>query len=435
MITEIDGRGMELERILTLLRGPSHLDYDIENRIVKEIIGSIRERGESALLEYIEQLDGVSYRSTSEMLVSKREIDMAYDHTPSSLVDTIRRSRDRIWSYHVKQKRNSWISYEDEAEIILGQRILPLEKAGIYVPGGRAAYPSSVLMNAIPARIAGVSEIIMVTPPGPDGSINPYTLVAADIVGVDRIYKMGGAQSIAALAFGIGSIPRVDKITGPGNIYVTLAKKEVYGYVDIDMIAGPSEVVVLADSSADPVYVAADLLSQAEHDPLAISILITDDYRLAQETIEEIKKQVATLPKADIIRDSLKNNGGIVLVDSINQGLNLVNGIAPEHLELAVENPLGLLGKIKHAGSIFLGNYSPEALGDYMAGPNHILPTSGSARFFSSLSVDDFIKKSSFISYSRKALYNLKEDIARFARAEGLVAHARSVEVRFDEDD
>lgn len=433
MIAQIDGRTMEVCQIIKLLNRPSHLDFPQENKRVKEIVGSIRQRGLSALLEFIQKYDGVGFTDAKDLLVTKEEIDQAYSMVPDNFIAIIEKSKDRIWRYHSRQKQNSWISFEDDSESILGQKIQPMDEVGIYVPGGRASYPSSVLMNTVPARIAGVRKIIMSTPPSPDGSINPFTLVAADIAGVDSIYKMGGAQSIAAMAFGIDPIPKVDKITGPGNIYVTLAKKEVYGYVDIDMIAGPSEVVVVADSSANPTFVAADLLSQAEHDPLATAILITDDYELFKAVALELEKQANALPKQDIVRSSLKDFGAIILVDSIEQGIQLANEIAPEHLELAIQNPFDQLGKVRNAGSIFLGHYSPEPLGDYMAGPNHTLPTSGSARFFSPLSVDDFVKKSSVISFSKKALQHLYKDVAEFARAEGLVAHARSVEVRFEE--
>ena len=434
MVIQFDGRGMDEFEIISQMKGPSHLDFVKENKIVKEIVYNIKEQGLPIFLKYVEQFDGVSYTNTDEMMVTKDEINKAYGETEPKLVEVIKKAKERIWNYHSKQKQNSWISFEDDSEIVLGQKLTPMEKVGIYVPGGRAAYPSSVLMNAIPARVAGVSEIIMATPPSAQGYINPYALIAADIVGIDKIYKMGGAQSIAAMAFGIDTIPKVDKITGPGNIYVTLAKKEVYGYVGIDMIAGPSEVVVVADESANPKYIAADLLSQAEHDPLATAILITDSLELAEDVGEEIKKQAVKLSKFEIIKSSLRDYGAIILVDNLDVGIKLANHIAPEHLELAVDNPFDLLGRVKHAGSIFLGHYSPEPLGDYMAGPNHILPTSGSAKFFSPLSVDDFIKKSSFISFSQKALSGLYEDVSRFARLEGLDAHARSVEVRFEEE-
>lgn len=419
---------------MELLKRPSHLDFPEESSIVKTIVYDIKNQGQTALLKYAEELDGAKFEDSSDMLVSKHEIDSAYQEVSSEFIEIINKSKERIWNYHAKQKEKSWISFEDDPEIILGQKIQPMERVGVYVPGGRAAYPSSVLMNIIPAQIAGVSEIVMVTPPDANGIIHPHTLVAADIAGVNKIFKVGGAQAIASLAFGIGIIPKVDKITGPGNIYVTLAKKEVYGYVDIDMLAGPSEVVVVADTSADPIYVAADLLSQAEHDPMATAILITNSVELAKNAASQIREQASTLPKFKIVETSLENFGAIIVVDSIKQGIDLANEIAPEHLELAVKDPFEQLPKVKHAGSIFLGHHSPEPVGDYMAGPNHILPTSGSARFFSPLSVDDFVKKSSIISFSREALASMYKDIAQFARSEGLTAHARSVEVRFEKE-
>lgn len=431
MIALFDGREKSISEIMESLHRPSHLDFDKENELVKEIVNNIKKYGQSALIDYIKRFDNFAIDDIGELLVCDDEIDKAYNDVSDEFIAIIKKAKSKIWNYHIKQKQKSWIDFDDESQVVTGQKILPMDRVGIYVPGGMAAYPSSVLMNAIPAKIAGVSEIIMVTPPNSQGTINPYTLVAAHIVGVNKIFKMGGAQAIAALAFGVSPIPKVDKITGPGNIYVTLAKKLVYGYVDIDMIAGPSEVVIVADSSANPVYVAADLLSQAEHDPLASSILITDSYELAEMTKQEIERQAAELPKYDIVQSSLKDYGAIIIVSNIEQGVELSNEIAPEHLELAVQDPFDLLGKVKHAGSIFLGSFTPEPLGDYMAGPNHILPTSGSARFFSPLSVDDFIKKSSFLYYSKEALYYIYQDVAKFARTEGLEAHARSVEVRF----
>ncbi len=434
MIAKIDGRNSGIDGIIQSLKRPSHLDFYEENRVVKEIVDNIKEKGKSALFGYIERFDGARYVDEQDILVSGEEFADAYNQVPKEFIGIIKRAKARIEDYHGKQKQNSWFSFGEDTGIILGQKLQPMERVGIYVPGGRAAYPSSVLMNAIPAQIAGVGEIIMATPPGPEGKVNPYTLVAADITGVTKVYKMGGAQSIAAMAFGTGPVPRVDKITGPGNIYVTLAKKEVYGYVDIDMIAGPSEIVVVADKSANTRFVAADLLSQAEHDPLATSILITDKEELFKGIEAELKKQIALLPKESIAREALRNYGAIIIVDNIEQGIELANEIAPEHLELAIENPFEQLGRVRNAGSIFLGHYAPEPLGDYMAGPNHILPTSGSARFFSPLSVDDFIKKSSLISFSRDALEDVYRDVAEFARAEGLEAHARSVEVRFEKE-
>lgn len=432
MIKIIDGKKLKVSQILELLKRPGYHDFKEESQLVQEILANIREQGAPALLDYLKKYDGQDFKDCSEILVSKKEIEKAYQDTPQDLIEIIKRAAQRIRSYHEKQKQKSWLSFEEE--IILGQKVTPLSRVGIYVPGGRAAYPSSVLMNAIPAQIAGVKDICMTTPAGPDGLVNPFTLVAADLIGLETIYKMGGAQSIGALAFGVDSIAPVDKITGPGNIYVTLAKKEVYGYVDIDMIAGPSEIVVLADSSAKVSFIAADLLSQAEHDPLSTSILITNDYDLAYSSQEEINKQAKLLPKYNIIKESLSNYGAIILVSNLEEGIKLANALAPEHLELALADPFASLGKIRHAGSIFLGHYTPEALGDYLAGPNHILPTSGSARFFSPLGVDDFIKKSSFLSFSQKALENYYQDVAKFAQYEGLKAHGRSVEVRFEDN-
>ncbi len=364
------------------------------------------------------------------MLVSREEIRKAYDLVKPKYIEILEKAKDRIWRFHLKQKSNSWISFEN-FDSILGQKIQPMDRIGVYVPGGRAAYPSSVLMNAIPARIAGVQEIIMTTPPAADGTVNPYTLIAADMLKIEKIFKLGGAQAVAALAFGVGSIPKVDKIVGPGNIYVTLAKKELYGYVDIDMIAGPSEVVVIADESATPSFVAADLLSQAEHDPMATSMLITASPSLADQVEAEINKQIDVLPRKETAQSALREFGAIVIVDSIEKGIDLINEIAPEHLELSIKKPFKWLGRVKHAGAIFLGHYSPEPLGDYMAGPNHVLPTSGSAKFFSPLSVDDFVKKSSIIAFTKEALKEVYKDVAEFAEAEGLTAHAQSVKVRF----
>jgi len=430
MIKWIDGRKKDIIDILRSLERSSQLEFREQRKIVVNIISNVKKRGEAAVLEYSSRLDKTQFSNTDEMLVSKEEISKAYELVNSEYVEILKKAKDKIWSFHLKQKSNSWISFED-AGSILGQKIQPMDRVGIYVPGGRAAYPSSVLMNAIPALIAGVQEIIMTTPPAVDGTVNPYTLVAADILNIDKIYKLGGAQAIAAMAFGAGSIPKVDKIVGPGNVYVALAKKEVYGYVDIDMIAGPSEVLIVADESATPSYVAADLLSQAEHDPMATSILITTSPYLAEHVEAEIREQVETLSRKEIIEASLRNFGAIIIADSIEQAIDLANEIAPEHLELSTSNPFEWLGRIKHAGAIFLGHFSPEPLGDYMAGPNHVLPTSGSARFFSPLSVDDFVKKSSIISYSKDALKRIYKDVAEFARAEGLTAHAQSVEVRF----
>ena len=432
MIKWIDGRQKTTADILKNLARPSQLEFKEQRKVVEAIVSDVKKRGEEAVLEYSKRFDKILYDSIDDMLVSKEEIEEAYGLVDLKFIDVLKKAKDNIWKFHLKQKTNSWISFDDTSSI-LGQKIQPMDRVGIYVPGGRAAYPSSVLMNAIPARIAGVEEIIMTTPPGSDGKVNPYTLIAADILQIEKIYKLGGAQAVAAMAFGVGGIPKVDKIVGPGNIYVTLAKKEVYGYVDIDMIAGPSEILIVADDSAIPTYVAADLLSQAEHDPMATSILITTSPSLGEKVKRELKSQLESLPLKEVAETSLRDFGAIIIADTIEQSINIVNEIAPEHLELAIENPFKWLGMVKHAGAIFLGNYSPEPLGDYMAGPNHVLPTSGSAKFFSPLSVDDFIKKSSIIAYSKEDLKEIYKDIALFARAEGLTAHARSVEVRFEE--
>mgnify|MGYP001252446484 CR=1 FL=1 len=432
MIKWIDGRQKAIPDILKNLDRPSQLEFKEQRKIVEEIVSDVKKRGIDAILEYSKRFDKTQFNSIEDMLVCKEEIDEAYELVDSKYINIVKKAKDKIWNFHLKQKTNSWISFDDMSSI-LGQKIQPMGRVGIYVPGGRAAYPSSVLMNAIPARIAGVKEIIMTTPPDSDGRVNPYTLIAADILQIEKIYKLGGAQAVAAMAFGTGSIPKVDKIVGPGNIYVALAKKEVYGYVDIDMIAGPSEILIVADDSAIPSYVAADLLSQAEHDPMATSILVTTSQCLGEEVKSELKRQIESLPRKEIAAASLRDFGAIIITDTIEQGIDIANEIAPEHLELSIENPFKWLGKLKHAGAIFLGNYSPEPLGDYMAGPNHVLPTSGSARFFSPLSVDDFVKKSSIIAYSKEDLKEVYKDIALFARSEGLTAHARSVEVRFEE--
>lgn len=432
MIKWIDGRQKTVTDILKNLARPSQLEFKEQRLVVEEIISDVKKRGEDAVLEYSRRFDKIQFNSIEDTLVCKEEIEEAYKLVDLKYIDIIKKAKDKIWKFHLKQKTKSWISFDDTSSI-LGQKIQPMDRVGLYVPGGRASYPSSVLMNAIPARIAGVEEIIMTTPPSSDGKVNPYTLIAADILQIERIYKLGGAQAVAAMAFGAGSLPKVDKIVGPGNIYVALAKKEVYGYVDIDMIAGPSEILVVADDSAIPTYVASDLLSQAEHDPMATSILITTSLSLGEEVKIELKRQLESLPMKEIATASLRDFGAIIITDSIEQGIDIANEIAPEHLELSVENPFKWLGRVKHAGAIFLGNYSPEPLGDYMAGPNHVLPTSGSAKFFSPLSVDDFVKKSSIIAYSKEDLKEIYEDIALFARAEGLAAHARSVEVRFEE--
>ena len=362
------------------------------------------------------------------------EIEEAYAQVDDTLLTVIRKAKDNIESYHAKQRQNSWFDSKPDGTI-LGQKITPLHRVGVYVPGGKAVYPSSVLMNVMPAKVAGVDEIIMVTPPGKNGKVSPNTLVAAKEAGVDKIYKVGGAQAIAALAYGTESIPKVDKIVGPGNIYVALAKKAVYGHVSIDSIAGPSEILVVADETANPRYVAADLLSQAEHDELASAILVTTSEKLAHEVSDQVDGFLKELSRAEIISKSLDNYGYILLADTMEDVIDVANEIASEHLEIQTKNPFEVMTKIRNAGAIFIGEYASEPLGDYFAGPNHILPTNGTAKFFSPLSVDDFIKKSSIISYSREALQKVHKDIESFAKAEQLTAHANSIHVRFEEED
>lgn len=433
MITILDGRGQSLERVLSMLGRRSQLSCGAEKQTVEHILKEVREDGDKALLRFTKAYDQVSFASAEEMEVTPEEFEDAKALTSPRMMDILRQAKANILRFHEKQRQNSWITLEEDG-MLLGQRITPMERVGVYVPGGRAAYPSSVLMNVLPAVVAGVDEIIMTTPPKAGGKVNPTVLAAARLAGVHRVFKAGGAQAVAALAFGTATIPKVDKVVGPGNIYVTLAKKEVYGYVDIDMIAGPSEVLILADDSAKAAWVAADLMSQAEHDPLASSILITDSERLALEVQSALSVQAEFMATRSIIEKSIKDYGAIILTEDMKQAAALSNRIAPEHLELAVAAPYELLGSIRHAGAVFLGHYAPEPLGDYMAGPNHVLPTSGTARFFSPLGVDDFVKKSSLISCSRGALKNLYQEVAAFARAEGLPAHAHAVEVRFDEE-
>ncbi|MBR1670020.1 MAG: histidinol dehydrogenase [Butyrivibrio sp.] len=397
---------------------------------VNEIINNIRTNGDKALFDYTLKFDKCSITSES-VRITKEEIEEAYKSLDSEFVEVMKRSAANIRAFHEKQKRNTWIETKDDGSI-LGQRILPIEISGVYVPGGKAAYPSSVLMNVIPAKVAGVERIVMCTPPGRDGKVNPATLVAADIAGVTEGYKVGGAQAIAAMAFGTESVPKVDKITGPGNIFVALAKKACFGHVSIDSIAGPSEILVLADESANPRYVAADLLSQAEHDEMASAILVTTSEDVAKKVSDEIEGFLKTLERAEIIRKSLENYGYIFIADSLDDAIDAANAVASEHLEIITKNPFEVMTRIKNAGAIFLGDYSSEPLGDYYAGPNHILPTNRTARFFSPLSVDDFIKKTSIISYSQEALSKVHEDIELFAKQEGLTAHANSIAVRFE---
>lgn len=413
-----------------LKRSPNN--YGQYESTVNEIIENVKQNGDNALFEYTLKFDKFTLNAEN-IVVTRDEIEEAYNSMDEKLVEVIRHSAANIRSFHEKQLRNSWFTSREDGTI-LGMKITPIEKAGVYVPGGKAAYPSSVLMNVVPAKVAGVNKIIMTTPPGANGKVNPGTLVAADIAGVDVIYKVGGAQAIAAMAFGTESIPKVDKITGPGNIFVALAKKAVYGYVSIDSIAGPSEILVLADETANPRYVAADLLSQAEHDELASAILITTSEELAQKVSEQIDIFTAELSRSAIIQKSLDNYGYILLAEDMNQAIETANEIASEHLEILTRNPFDIMTKIRNAGAIFLGEYASEPLGDYFAGPNHILPTNGTAKFFSPVNVDDFIKKSSIISYSREALEEIHKEIELFAESEGLTAHANSIKVRFEKE-
>ncbi len=412
-----------------LKRSPNN--YSQYEATVNEIIENVKQNKDQALFEYTKKFDKFDL-CTENIKVTREEIDEAYTLMDAKLVEVIQKAAENIRTFHTKQLRNSWFDAKEDGTI-LGMKITAIDKAGVYVPGGKAAYPSSVLMNVIPAKVAGVREIIMTTPPNAEGKVNPGTLVAADIAGVDTIYKVGGAQAIAALAFGTQSIPKVDKITGPGNIFVALAKKAVYGYVSIDSIAGPSEILVLADETANPRYVAADMLSQAEHDELASAILITTSKELAEKVSEEVDNFTAVLSRKEIIEKSLENYGYILIADSMEQAIEATNEIASEHLEILTKNPFDTMTRIRNAGAIFLGEYSSEPLGDYFAGPNHILPTNGTAKFFSPVNVDDFIKKTSIISYSREALEKLHKDIELFAESESLTAHANSIKVRFED--
>ena len=407
----------------------SQLENDTISARVKEIVRRVREEGDAALFEYTERFDHAKLTADT-VQVTREEIDAAYAAASPEWMEAMREAIRRITAFHEKQKQNTWVDFQPE--IALGQKVTPLRRVGVYVPGGTAAYPSSVLMNVLPAKVAGVREIIMVTPPGADGGVSyPLALVAADMAGVDKVYKIGGAQAVAALAFGTETIPRVDKITGPGNIYVANAKREVFGHVGIDMVAGPSEVLVIADDSADPAYAAADLLSQAEHDPFAAAIFVTDSAELAEKVNAELERQTALLPRRDTVEASLGAYGAIIICENLAQCADIANQIAPEHLELCVRDPYALMALIDNAGAIFLGHYSPEPLGDYFAGPNHVLPTSGTARFFSPLSVDDFVKKSSIICCTRDELERVADQVILLARSEGLDAHANAVAIRF----
>ena len=426
MIRKIKADGVQEVEFLAKLGERSRNTNKDVTETVSEIINNVMMNGDKAVREYTIKFDG---KAPDTFEVPKEELTALTANCDPEFIATLKKAADNIRNFHERQKQQSWLTTKDNG-VIMGQRIRGLKRVGLYVPGGTAAYPSSVLMNAIPAKIAGVSELIMVTPPGKDGKPNPDIMAAAAIAGVDRVFLMGGAQAVAALAYGTESVPKVDKIVGPGNIFVATAKKLLYGTVDIDMIAGPSEILVLADEGANPKFLAADLMSQAEHDKLASAILITTSDKLAEDTTKEIYRQVEELSRKDIIEYSLDNYGVIIVCDTMERAIELANELAPEHLEVCCENPMEYVGKLDNAGSVFLGNYSPEPLGDYFAGPNHVLPTSGTARFFSPLSVDTFVKKSSFIYYTDEALQNDSDDIIRFANTEGLTAHANSIIVR-----
>ncbi|MGN0372688.1 MAG: histidinol dehydrogenase [Enterocloster sp.] len=427
-IVKLDEKSMKNILADMLKRDPNN--YDSYTETVQNIVDEVKERGDEAVFEFTEKFDKAKV-DASNIRVTEDEIAEAMAQVEPGLLAVMKKSMENIRRYHEKQKRSSWFDSQPDGTI-LGQKITALESAGVYVPGGKAAYPSSVLMNIIPAEVAGVKRIVMVTPPGKDGKVNPVTLTAAHLAGATEVYKVGGAQAIAALAFGTASIPRVNKIVGPGNIFVALAKKAVYGHVSIDSIAGPSEILVIADETANPRYVAADLLSQAEHDELASAILVTTSMELAEKVSAEVDGFLEVLSRSEIIRKSLDNYGYILAVDSVEKAVETANSIAPEHLEIVTANPFEVMTKIHNAGAIFIGEYSSEPLGDYFAGPNHVLPTNGTAKFFSPLGVDDFIKKSSIIYYSREALEKAHKDIETFAESEHLTAHANSIKVRFE---
>lgn len=427
MISYIKADGKAEKELIAQLEARSGETSKKVTESVTEIIEAVRLEGDAALDRYTKLFDG----SLPEKLeVTKEEIEAAVNSVAPEFLTAVKNAAEKITDFHARQKQQSWLTTKENG-VILGQRIRGLKRVGLYVPGGTAAYPSSVLMNAIPAKIAGVEELIMVTPPMKNGGANPHILTAAYVAGVDRVFLAGGAQAVAALAYGTGRVPKVDKIVGPGNIYVATAKKLLYGVVDIDMIAGPSEILIVADDSAKPEFLAADLMSQAEHDVLASAILLTNSEKIALETVEALKRQVEDMPRKDIIKKSLKDYGAIIVCQNLSEAVDFANELAPEHLEMCVENPMEYIGRMDNAGSVFLGNYSPEPLGDYYAGPNHVLPTGGTARFFSPLSVDSFVKKSSFIYYTESALSQDKDDVITLAEAEGLGAHANSIKVRF----
>lgn len=428
MITTVTADGKKEYDFIELLKKRAQNSDKNVIPTVSEIIENVRENGDDAVREYTLKFDGNAPVKTE---ITSDEIDTLIEKCDPKYISTVKKAAENIADFHKRQLKQSWLTTKSNG-VIMGQRVRGLKRVGIYVPGGTAAYPSSVLMNAVPAKIAGVEEIIMCTPPQKDGTPNPNIIAAAKIAGVDRIFLMGGAQAIAALAYGTQTVPKVDKIVGPGNIFVATAKKLLYGTVDIDMIAGPSEILIIADNTANPKFLAADLMSQAEHDRLASSILLTDSADIAEKTKIELASQMQNLSRKEIIESSLDNFGAIIVCSDMNQAIEFANELAPEHLEVCCSNPMEYIGKLDNAGSVFLGNYSPEPLGDYFAGPNHVLPTSGTARFFSPLSVDSFVKKSSFIYYTEDALKNDADDVIRFANTEGLTAHANSIKVRFD---
>lgn len=424
-ITKANGKA-EYALIENLKKRAGEADQKIVD-IVSTIIRNVKENGDDAVREYTVRFDGSVPKKT---VITKEELQSYLDMVDDDFKSAIIKAKDNIYDFHLRQAQQSWMTTKENG-VIMGQRVRGLHRVGIYVPGGTAAYPSSVLMNAVPAKIAGVKEIIMVTPPGKDGNPNPNIMAAAAVAGVDKVFMVGGAQAVAALAYGTERVPKVDKIVGPGNIFVATAKKLLYGIVDIDMVAGPSEILIVADKTADPSFLAADLMSQAEHDKLASAILLTTSADLARATLHEIDKQIKDLERQNIIEESLENYGEIIVCESLEQAISFANELAPEHLELCVSEPLKYIGKVDNAGSVFLGNFSPEPLGDYFAGPNHVLPTSGTARFFSPLGVDSFVKKSSFIYYTPQELSKAKDDIITLAESEGLTAHANSISVRF----
>lgn len=427
MITTVIANGKDEYSFIETLKARSNSGAKDVSDIVNDILNNVKENGDKAVYDYTLKFDG---KAPEKVEISSEEIDSIIESCDKAYIETVKKAAKNIEDFHKRQIQQSWLTSKENG-VIMGQRVRGLERVGLYVPGGTAAYPSSVLMNAIPAKLAGCKEIVMTTPPSKDGKPNPDIIAAAKIAGVDRIFLMGGAQAVAALAYGTEQVPKVDKIVGPGNIFVATAKKLLYGVVDIDMIAGPSEILIIADKSANPKFLAADLMSQAEHDKLASSILLTDYEPLAEQVKVELRRQCAELERKEIIEASLKDYGAIIVCSDMKQAVDFANDLAPEHLEVCCENPMEYVGKLDNAGSVFLGNYSPEPLGDYFAGPNHVLPTSGTARFFSPLSVDSFVKKSSFIYYTEEALKADSEDIVRFAETEGLTAHANSIKVRF----